>query len=145
MTARLAVYHQPPTCWTAASRADAELINAKLVNVEYGARLRAPNAMEIHSAAGLFTDRPVEAYLRDAFHIFAPAGTSDIQLLRARRGRAGHLEGLLVRGGSRRSPPPRRAEIRAELSGPRCEGFPWLAHPLFRADGSSLLSRPPLT
>jgi hypothetical protein len=38
--------------------------------------------MEIHSAAGLFTDLPVERYLRDAFHIFAPAGTSDVQLIR---------------------------------------------------------------
>jgi len=60
---------------------DAELINAKLINVEY-ALDTARQAMEIHSAAGLFTDRPVERYLRDAFHIFAPAGTSDIQLLR---------------------------------------------------------------
>jgi alkylation response protein AidB-like acyl-CoA dehydrogenase len=36
----------------------------------------------VHGAAGLFADRPVERYLRDAHHIFAPAGTSDIQLLR---------------------------------------------------------------
>jgi acyl-CoA dehydrogenase len=80
MTARLAAYHaahlldQGEPC-------DAELINAKLINVEY-ALDSARNAMEIHGAAGLFTDRPVERYLRDAFHIFAPAGTSDIQLLR---------------------------------------------------------------
>jgi len=80
MTARLAAYHaahlldQGEPC-------DAELINAKLVNVEY-ALDSARNAMEIHGAAGLFTDRPIERYLRDAFHIFAPAGTSDIQLLR---------------------------------------------------------------
>lgn len=38
--------------------------------------------METHAACGLFTDSPVERYLRDAYHIFAPAGTSDIQLLR---------------------------------------------------------------
>jgi acyl-CoA dehydrogenase len=80
MTAELAAYHavhlldQGLPC-------DTELINAKLINVEY-ALDSARNAMEIHSAAGLFTDRPVERYLRDAFHIFAPAGTSDIQLIR---------------------------------------------------------------
>jgi alkylation response protein AidB-like acyl-CoA dehydrogenase len=80
MTAQLAAYHaahlldQGHPC-------DAELINAKLINVEY-ALDSARNAMEIHSAAGLFADRPIERYLRDAYHIFAPAGTSDIQLLR---------------------------------------------------------------
>jgi alkylation response protein AidB-like acyl-CoA dehydrogenase len=80
MTARLAAYHAAHLL-DAGQSCDAELINAKLVNVEY-ALDTARNAMEIHSAAGLFTDRPVERYLRDAFHIFAPAGTSDIQLLR---------------------------------------------------------------
>jgi acyl-CoA dehydrogenase len=80
MTARLAAYHAAHLL-DAGESCDAELINAKLVNVEY-ALDSGRNAMEIHSAAGLFTDRPVERYLRDAFHIFAPAGTSDIQLLR---------------------------------------------------------------
>ncbi|MFJ8587311.1 acyl-CoA dehydrogenase family protein [Streptomyces sp. NPDC093595] len=80
MTARLAAYHavhlldQGIPC-------DAELMNAKLVNVE-SALDSARNAMEIHAAAGLFTDRPIERFLRDAHHMFAPAGTSDIQLLR---------------------------------------------------------------
>jgi acyl-CoA dehydrogenase len=80
MTARLAAYHavhlldQGLPC-------DAELMNAKLINVEY-ALDSARSAMEIHAASGLYTDRPVERYLRDAHHIFAPAGTSDIQLLR---------------------------------------------------------------
>ncbi|MFC1414014.1 acyl-CoA dehydrogenase family protein [Streptacidiphilus sp. N1-12] len=80
MTARLAAYHavhlldQGLPC-------DAELMNAKLINVEY-ALDSARNAMEVHAAAGLYTDRPVERYLRDAHHIFAPAGTSDVQLLR---------------------------------------------------------------
>ncbi|QPP05598.1 acyl-CoA dehydrogenase [Streptomyces bathyalis] len=80
MTARLAAYHavhlldQGLPC-------DAELMNAKLVNVEY-ALDSARDAMEIHAACGLFTDRPVERYLRDAHHIFAPAGTSDVQRLR---------------------------------------------------------------
>ena len=80
MTARLTAYHavhlldQGLPC-------DAELMNAKLVNVEY-ALDSARDAMEIHAACGLFTDRPVERYLRDAHHIFAPAGTSDVQRLR---------------------------------------------------------------
>ncbi|MFI2213388.1 acyl-CoA dehydrogenase family protein [Streptomyces sp. NPDC020141] len=80
MTARLSAYHavhlldQGLPC-------DAELMNAKLINVE-SAIDSARNAMEIHAAAGLFTDRPIERYLRDALHMFAPAGTSDVQLLR---------------------------------------------------------------
>jgi alkylation response protein AidB-like acyl-CoA dehydrogenase len=80
MTARLAAYHavhlldQGLPC-------DAELMNAKLLNVE-AAVDSARDGMEIHAASGLFTDRPVERYLRDAHHIYAPAGTSDIQLLR---------------------------------------------------------------
>ncbi|WP_346536711.1 acyl-CoA dehydrogenase family protein [Micromonospora sp. DPT] len=80
MTARLAAYHavhlldQGLPC-------DAELMNAKLINVEY-ALDSARNAMEVHAACGLFPDRPVERYVRDAHHIFAPAGTSDVQLIR---------------------------------------------------------------
>ncbi|GKQ33495.1 acyl-CoA dehydrogenase family protein [Streptomyces sp. A012304] len=93
MTARLTAYHAaslldrdlgehddsagrgaPPPC-------DAELMNAKYVNAEYTLD-SARAAMEIHAAAGLHTDRPMERYLRDAHHIYAPAGTSDIQLLR---------------------------------------------------------------
>ncbi|KAA6212807.1 acyl-CoA dehydrogenase [Streptomyces albofaciens JCM 4342] len=80
LLARLAAYHavhlldQGLPC-------DAELMNAKLVNVETALE-SARDAMDIHAACGLFTDRPVERYLRDAHHIFAPAGTSDIQLLR---------------------------------------------------------------
>jgi alkylation response protein AidB-like acyl-CoA dehydrogenase len=80
MTARLAAYHavhlldQGLPC-------DAELMNAKLLNVE-AAVDSTRDGMEIHAASGLFTDRPVERYLRDAHHIYAPAGTSDIQLLR---------------------------------------------------------------
>ncbi|MGW1895410.1 acyl-CoA dehydrogenase family protein [Streptomyces sp. NPDC002004] len=80
MTARL-------TAYDAASRldhgtpCDAELMNAKLVNVET-ALDSARTAMEIHGAAGLLTDRPIERYLRDTHHLYAPAGTSDIQALR---------------------------------------------------------------
>ncbi|ORT56576.1 acyl-CoA dehydrogenase family protein [Streptomyces sp. CB03238] len=80
MTARLAAYHAVHLL-DAGLPCDAELMNAKLVNVE-SALDSARDAMEIHAAAGLFTDRPIERYLRDAHHIFAPAGTSDIQLLR---------------------------------------------------------------
>lgn len=60
---------------------DTELINAKLVNVE-SAIESADLGMEIHGAAGLFTDHSMERYLRDAYHMRAPAGTSDVQLLR---------------------------------------------------------------
>ncbi|MGH3993232.1 MAG: acyl-CoA dehydrogenase family protein [Pseudonocardiaceae bacterium] len=80
MTARLAAYHAVHLL-DRGLPCDAELMNAKLVNVEY-ALDSAREAMEIHAASGLFTNRPIERYLRDAHHIFAPAGTSDIQRLR---------------------------------------------------------------
>jgi acyl-CoA dehydrogenase len=80
MTARLALYHAG-LLLDRGLPCDPELINAKLINVEY-ALDSARTAMEIHAACGLFPDRPIERYLRDAYHIFAPAGTSDIQLLR---------------------------------------------------------------
>jgi acyl-CoA dehydrogenase len=80
MTARLAAYHAVHLL-DHGHQCDAELMNAKLINVEY-ALDSARDAMEIHAACGLFTDRPIERYLRDAHHIFAPAGTSDVQRLR---------------------------------------------------------------
>ena len=80
MTARLAAYHAVHTL-DLGLPCDPELMNAKLVNVE-SALDSARNAMEIHAAAGLYLNRPVERYLRDAHHIFAPAGTSDVQLIR---------------------------------------------------------------
>ena len=80
MTARLTAYHAAHLL-DRGMACDAELMNAKLYNVE-SAMDSARNAMEIHAACGLFTDRPIERYLRDAYHIFAPAGTSDVQLLR---------------------------------------------------------------
>ena len=80
MTARLALYHAVHML-DAGLPCDAELINAKYLNVEY-ALDSARTAMELHAACGLFPDRSIERYLRDAQHIFAPAGTSDIQLLR---------------------------------------------------------------
>lgn len=80
MTARLAAYHAAHLL-DAGEPCDAELMNAKLINVEL-ALDSARTAMEVHAASGLFTDSSVERYLRDAHHIFAPAGTSDVQLLR---------------------------------------------------------------
>jgi alkylation response protein AidB-like acyl-CoA dehydrogenase len=80
MTARLAAYHAARLL-DGGQPCDAELMNAKLINVEMGID-SARAAMEIHAAAGLHTDHFVERYLRDMFCIFAPAGTSDIQRLR---------------------------------------------------------------
>ncbi|MDX6342320.1 MAG: acyl-CoA dehydrogenase [Trebonia sp.] len=114
MTSRLAIYHATHLL-DSGEPCDVELINAKLVNVEY-ALDSARNAMEIHSAAGLFTDRPVERYLRDAFHIFAPAGTSDIQLLRLGEAALGTSKGSWSRRFAEISAAS-AAEIRAELSG----------------------------
>ena len=80
MTARLTAYHAAHLLDLGAA-CDAELMNAKYINVEL-ALDSARAAMEIHAAAGLLTENPIERYLRDAHHIFAPAGTSDIQLFR---------------------------------------------------------------
>ncbi|WP_326725516.1 acyl-CoA dehydrogenase family protein [Streptomyces sp. NBC_00243] len=80
MQARLAAYHAVHLL-DRGQPCDPELMSAKLFNVE-AAIDSARDGMEIHAASGLFTDRPVERYLRDAHHIYAPAGTSDIQLLR---------------------------------------------------------------
>jgi acyl-CoA dehydrogenase len=80
MTARLALYHAVYLL-DRGLPCDAELMNAKLINVEY-ALDSARAAMEIFAARGLHGKYPIERYLRDAHHIFAPAGTSDIQRLR---------------------------------------------------------------
>lgn len=80
MTARILAYHavclldQGMPC-------DPALMNAKLFNVESSLD-SARTAMEVHAAHGLGTDQPIERYVRDAHHIYAPAGTSDIQRLR---------------------------------------------------------------
>jgi alkylation response protein AidB-like acyl-CoA dehydrogenase len=80
MTATLAAYHaahmldQGIPC-------DADLINAKLLNVESSLDA-ARTAMEIHAAYGLDPGRHIERFFRDANHIYAPAGTSDVQRLR---------------------------------------------------------------
>ncbi|MFD7552222.1 acyl-CoA dehydrogenase family protein [Streptomyces sp. NPDC059816] len=80
MTARLLAYHAAALL-DRGLECDAELMNAKLVNTE-AAVDSAREAMEIHASVGLFTDRPVERYLRDSMLMFAPAGTSDVQVLR---------------------------------------------------------------
>jgi alkylation response protein AidB-like acyl-CoA dehydrogenase len=80
MTARLLAYHAAHMLDGGLS-CDAELMNAKLVNVELSLNA-ARTAMEVHAAYGLSTDRKLERLVRDAHHIYAPAGTSDIQRLR---------------------------------------------------------------
>ncbi|GAA1213792.1 acyl-CoA dehydrogenase family protein [Streptomyces rhizosphaericus] len=112
MTARLVAYHAAhlldsvgkdqasPDCGSqlestlpnTGAGCDAELMNAKLINVELVLD-SVRTAMEIHAAAGLMDDIPIGRYLRDAHHIFAPAGTSDIQLLRLAEAALGQSKG----------------------------------------------------
>ncbi|MFC8845789.1 MULTISPECIES: acyl-CoA dehydrogenase family protein [unclassified Micromonospora] len=81
MVARLAAYHAVHLL-DSGRPCDAELVNAKLINAEHAID-SARTAMEIHAAHGLHpAQSPIERYFRDALHIVAPAGTSDIQLLR---------------------------------------------------------------
>lgn len=80
MTARLAAYHAAHML-DEGIPCDAELMSAKLVNVESSLDA-ARTAMEVHAAYGLDPDRHIERLFRDAHHIYAPAGTSDIQRLR---------------------------------------------------------------
>lgn len=80
MTARISLYHAVHML-DEGLPCDAELMNAKLVNVEQSLDA-ARTAMEVHAAHGLSADRKLERFLRDAHHMYAPAGTSDIQRLR---------------------------------------------------------------
>jgi alkylation response protein AidB-like acyl-CoA dehydrogenase len=80
MTARLALYHATYLL-DKGLPCDAELMNAKLINAEYTID-SARAAMEIFAGRGLHVSHRIERYLRDAYHIYAPAGTSDIQRLR---------------------------------------------------------------
>ncbi|WP_227995892.1 acyl-CoA dehydrogenase family protein [Glycomyces albidus] len=91
MTARITAYHAAHLL-DRGEPCDIELMNAKLVNVE-SALDSAREAMEIHAAVGLTTERPVERFLRDAYHIFAPAGTSDVQRLRLAEAAMGRTKG----------------------------------------------------
>ncbi|WP_063832320.1 acyl-CoA dehydrogenase family protein [Streptomyces novaecaesareae] len=80
MTAKLAAYHASHLL-DHGKPCDAELMNAKLVNTEY-AMDSARTAMEILAARGTQEEFNIIRYLRDATHIYAPAGTSDVQRLR---------------------------------------------------------------
>ena len=80
MTARLAAYHAAHLL-DEGMPCDAELISAKLLNVESSLD-SARTAMEIHAAHGLYPGSNIERFLRDANHIYAPAGTSDVQRIR---------------------------------------------------------------
>ncbi|NKQ53533.1 acyl-CoA dehydrogenase [Amycolatopsis sp. K13G38] len=106
MTARLVAYHAAHLL-DEGLPCDTELMNAKLVNVESSLDT-ARTAMEIHAAEGLHSDRHVERYVRDAYHIYSPAGTSDVQRLRLAEAALGstkrqwsqRLSGKLKDGGS---------------------------------------------
>lgn len=80
MTARLAAYHAAHLL-DEGRPCDAELISAKLLNVESSLD-SARTAMEVHAAHGLYPGSNIERFLRDANHIYAPAGTSDVQRIR---------------------------------------------------------------
>jgi alkylation response protein AidB-like acyl-CoA dehydrogenase len=80
MTARLALYHATHLL-DKGLPCDAELMNAKLINAEYAID-SARTAMEIFAARGLHVSHRIERYLRDAYHTYPPAGTSDVQRLR---------------------------------------------------------------
>jgi alkylation response protein AidB-like acyl-CoA dehydrogenase len=80
MTARLAAYHAAHLL-DEGMPCDAELISAKLLNVESSLD-SARTAMEVHAAHGLYPGSNIERFMRDANHIYAPAGTSDVQRIR---------------------------------------------------------------
>lgn len=80
MTARLTAYHAAHLL-DEGKPCDPDLISAKLINVESSLDA-ARTAMEVHAAYGLDPGRHIERFFRDANHIYAPAGTSDVQRLR---------------------------------------------------------------
>lgn len=80
LTARQTVYHAAWLLDTGAD-CDAELINSKHVAIDLGihsARL----AAEIFGARSLRAAEPVERCIRDLQHLWAPAGTGDVQRFR---------------------------------------------------------------
>jgi alkylation response protein AidB-like acyl-CoA dehydrogenase len=91
MTARLAAYHAAHMLDDGFD-CDAELFSAKLTNVESSLD-SARDAMEIHAAHALSADSPIQRFLRDAHHIYAPAGTSDVQRLRLAEVATGSYKG----------------------------------------------------
>ncbi|KAF9925828.1 Leucine dehydrogenase [Linnemannia zychae] len=80
MTIRLTVYHAVHLLDEDIPY-DADLISTKLVNVESSLDA-VRTAMEIYAAYGLYPDHHVERFFHDANHIYALAGTLDIQHLR---------------------------------------------------------------
>ena len=80
ITARVLAYHASHML-DEGIPCDPYLMNAKLQNVELSLD-SARTAMEVHAAHGLSADGRLERLVRDAYHIYAPAGTSDIQRLR---------------------------------------------------------------
>jgi alkylation response protein AidB-like acyl-CoA dehydrogenase len=118
MTAKLAAYHAAHLL-DLGLPCDAELMNAKLINVEYGLD-SARAAMEIHAACGLFADRPIERFLRDAHHLNAPAGTSDVQALRLAEIALGTNKGQWSGSVGRRS---ERVSRQSSAVGKRRNGF----------------------
>ncbi|GLF98125.1 acyl-CoA dehydrogenase family protein [Streptomyces yaizuensis] len=108
MTARLAAYHAVHLLDRGLD-CDAELMNAKLIGVD-SAVDSAREALEIQAAAGLLTSRPAGRHLRDVLHLFAPAGTSDVQRLRL----AQMSMGLAGEPWSRQLSPAVRGVVRRE-------------------------------
>lgn len=80
LTARLAAYHAAHLLDTGAA-CDAELINAKVVNVE-NLLQSIDLAMDIHGAPGLSGPRRMDRLWSDAQAMRPPAGTSGVQYLR---------------------------------------------------------------
>ncbi|MEE1741164.1 acyl-CoA dehydrogenase family protein [Streptomyces sp. BE147] len=68
---------------------DDELVNAKLQTARW-AQESAQWGMEVHGAAGLLVEHGIERLHRDAQHLWAPAGTGDIQAKRLAEGVTGH-------------------------------------------------------
>jgi alkylation response protein AidB-like acyl-CoA dehydrogenase len=80
LTARLAAYHAAHLLDSGAA-CDAELINAKVVNVE-NLLQSIDLAMDIHGAPGLSGQRRMDRLWSDAQAMRPPAGTSGVQYLR---------------------------------------------------------------
>ncbi|MFW6725255.1 acyl-CoA dehydrogenase family protein [Streptomyces sp. MAR4 CNY-716] len=84
---------------------DDDLMNAKYTGIE--ALLdTARDGMRIHAAAGL--TGPMERYFRDAQHVYAPAGTGDIQLHRLGEKALGHTRSQWSQRHTNRSAPVRK-------------------------------------
>ena len=125
MTARLVAYHAAHLLDEGVP-CDTELMNAKLVNVESSLDT-ARTAMEVHAAEGLHTDRHVERFVRDAYHIYAPAGTSDVQRLRLAEAALGTSK---TQWSQRLSHKLRNGEPSAPVTAPAGESVPSARRPM---------------